>query len=149
MRFLVILYLLSEIQCCFWSTRPEIVEDKKTIASPERNVPIKVPSARPKSKKPKKPVKKTPKSDIQTEYLVSDEPSSMCKNKSGAWGQPCSYDIAVGSNCEEKQWWSDNGWTIYSVKCTMSKTKPGHSVRAKTVQTCSYGICHNGGGSGK
>ena len=59
-----------------------------------------------------------------------------------------SYDMSLGHTCEEKQWWSDNGWTIYKVTCNRAKNKPAHTVRTKTVQTCSYGVCHNGGGSG-
>jgi hypothetical protein len=57
--------------------------------------------------------------------------------------------MPIGTVCHQKQWWSDNGWTIYDVTCEKSKKKPGFTVRYKTVQTCTLGVCHNGGGSGK
>ena len=59
-----------------------------------------------------------------------------------------SYDMALGESCDEKQFWSDNGYTRYVVKCVRSKVKPAFTVRLKTVMTCEWGNCRNGGGSG-
>jgi hypothetical protein len=59
-----------------------------------------------------------------------------------------SFDMTVGDACDEKQFWSDNGYSRFIVKCVRSKKRPGHSVRLKMVMTCEWGNCRNGGGSG-
>ena len=56
--------------------------------------------------------------------------------------------MTLGESCDEKQFWSDNGYTRYVVKCVRSKVKPAFTVRLKTVMTCEWGNCRNGGGSG-
>ena len=52
---------------------------------------------------------------IKTETLISDEPSSMCRN-SGGWGQPCSYDMAVGHECKLK--------TCFVKSSILTRTRP-------------------------
>ena len=56
--------------------------------------------------------------------------------------------MGIGDNCDEKQFWSDNGYTRYIVKCMRAKKYPARTVRLKTVMTCSWGKCDQGGGSG-
>lgn len=84
---------------------------------------------------------------IKTVPVLSPTPGDMCRNQ-GGWGEPCSYDMTLGESCDEKQFWSDNGYTRYVVKCVRSKVKPAFTVRLKTVMTCEWGNCRNGGGSG-
>ncbi|CBY32189.1 unnamed protein product [Oikopleura dioica] len=84
---------------------------------------------------------------IKTIPIVSNQKTDMCRNQ-GGWGEPCSFDMTVGDACDEKQFWSDNGYSRFIVKCVRSKKRPGHSVRLKMVMTCEWGNCRNGGGSG-
>ena len=57
--------------------------------------------------------------------------------------------MKMGESCDEKQFWSDNGYTRYVVKCARSKSNPNRTVRLKAVMTCEWGNCRNGGGSGR
>ena len=56
--------------------------------------------------------------------------------------------MGLGDECDEKQFWSDNGYSRYVVKCIRSKKYPNRTVRMKMVMTCEWGKCHNAGGSG-
>ena len=76
-----------------------------------------VKKSKPPTKKPKKFNVNNVFSDlpagVKTEKDLSDD-ILTCKSMGGN-GEPCSYDIAENGSCQEKQYWSDNGWTEYQV----------------------------------
>ena len=111
---------ISEILACFSSSvNDKVQETDKTRPQliPATRAPVLVnprPRAAPKKKQAKSKADYDPK-EIERQRVFSPEPSSRCEAP-GAEGKPCSYTMNIGQDCEEKQWWSDNGWTIYRSK---------------------------------
>lgn len=93
MRVILSAALFNNTIACFWSNEKEL-QDKPPINDAPATIAYnpKIRKTNFKSKAKVKSAKKSPEkaesSKIKTEYFVSDEPSSMCKN-TGGWGQPC------------------------------------------------------------
>ena len=92
MRVMFSAALINNTVGCFWSSENELQENKPSNdgSAISFNPKIRKQNFKPKAKikSAKKSPEKAEKSKIKTEYYVSDEPSSMCKN-TGGWGQPC------------------------------------------------------------
>ena len=104
MKPLKIILLFSSSKSCLWSKmeETEVKNQSSTKSSYQPKIINKFKSSTKRNslKKSAKNKKVAPSSDgIKTETFISDTPSTMCKN-SGGWGQPCSYDMAVGHECE-------------------------------------------------
>ena len=111
---------VTEVVGCFPSSKnDELQETDKPRPQliPATRAPVLV-NPRPRTTPKKKQAKSKPDYDpkeVERIRVFSTEPSSRCEAP-GAEGKPCSYTMNIGQDCEEKQWWSDNGWTIYRSK---------------------------------
>ena len=122
MNVLFVLFIIAE--GCFWSKSgdAEIENNPVPVSTSVRSsTPVRSPS-KPKwnSKKKKSPstsgsykaFKDLPPG-IKTEKIPTSDPLK-CPNMGGN-GEPCSHDIQEAGSCNQKQYWSDNGFTHYQV----------------------------------
>ena len=123
MNILFVLFLIAE--GCFWGkSNHDQKENSVEIpsSSPGRSSP---PIRSPSKPKWKSKRKKTPSTSgsyqafkdlppgIKTEKIPTSDPLK-CPNLGGN-GEPCSHDIQEAGSCNQKQYWSDNGFTHYQV----------------------------------
>ena len=103
MKIKRIILLLSTSKACLWQKSLEKEENPAPpTESPYQPKIVNKFSSKSSKRIPKKNSKNKSSQNsngIKTETFISDEPSSMCRN-SGGWGQPCSYDMAVGHECK-------------------------------------------------
>ena len=122
MNVLFLLFIIAE--GCFWSKSNDAIVENNPVpvsTSVRSPTPVRSPS-KPKwnSKKKKSPstsgsykaFKDLPPG-IKTEKIPTSDPLK-CPNMGGN-GEPCSHDIQEAGSCNQKQYWSDNGFTHYQV----------------------------------
>ncbi|CBY15313.1 unnamed protein product [Oikopleura dioica] len=120
MKIAIFFALVTGSYACYSSNSRDQIEETDKIRpqlTPAIRPPVLV-NPRPRAPQKKKSSKSKPDYDpkeVERQRVFSPEPSSRCEAP-GAEGKPCSYTMNIGQDCEEKQWWSDNGWTIYRSK---------------------------------
>ena len=124
MNVLFALFLIAE--GCFWGKSSDVDKENSVVMPANPSVRSSTSIRSPSKPKWKSKKKKSPPTSgsyqafkdlppgIKTEKIPTSDPLK-CPNLGGN-GEPCSHDIQEAGSCNQKQYWSDNGFTHYQVR---------------------------------